>query len=93
MSRLEESLVDLNKVIELKPKDERFLNNRGLLLCYLKQFDQAIIDYENVIKFDQYNKIASIAINEIKGLLGNKSDKKDFDSKEITKLIDNKYKY
>ena len=93
MSRLEESLVDLNKVIELKPKDERFLNNRGLLLCDLKQFDQAIIDYESVIKVDPDNNIALSAINEIKGYLGNKSDKKDFDNKVISKLLENKYKY
>ena len=64
---MEEALLDLNKVIELNPKDIRFLNNRGLLLCDLKQFDQAIIDYENVIKFDPDNNIALIAITEKKG--------------------------
>ena len=90
---LEESLLDLNTVIELKPKDVRFLNNRGLLLCDLKQFDQAIMDYESVIKIDPDNNIALSAFNEIKGFLGNKSDKKDFDNKVITKLLANKYKY
>ncbi len=92
-SLFEESLVDLNKVIELNPKDVRFLNNRGLLLCELKKFDQAIVDYENVIKFDPNNNIALIAINEIKEFIEKQSDKKDFDNKAISKLLENKYKY
>ena len=92
-SLLEESLVDLNKVIELKPKDVRFLNNRGLLLCDLKQFDQAIKDYESVIKIEPNNNIALIAISKIKDFLGNKFNKKDFDNKAISKLLENKYKY
>jgi len=92
-SLFEESLVDLNKVIELNPKDVRFLNNRGLLLCDLKKFDQAIVDYENVIKFDPNNNIALIAINEIKEFIEKQSYKKDFNNKAISKLLESKYKY
>ena len=51
------------------------------------------IDFEHVIKFDQNNNIALSFINEIKGFLENKSDKKYFDNKMITKLLDDKYKY
>ncbi len=54
---MDNSIEDFNKAIELDSQNSIIYSNRGLVNRKLEQFDKAIDDYGNEIKFGPPNNI------------------------------------
>ena len=53
MNNIDKGLLDLNKAIELDPKDASYFNRRGILYrVKLNDFNKALYDYNYAIKLD-----------------------------------------
>ena len=68
---------------------------RGTCKYFLDQYQEAIVDFESVIKFDPDNTIALSSISYINELLGNNvmQKKENFEISIILQFLEDKHNY
>ena len=71
LGRHEQALEDLDKAIQLNPKNPAFLTNRGNAYRDLRKFDLAIADYDRAIAVDPANVSAYIGRGHLHETNGN----------------------
>ena len=65
----DDAIVHYRKVIELTPQDIEALNNLGVALARQGNLDQALTEWQNVLKIDPANKSARDNVKKARAIL------------------------
>ena len=57
MGRYEETLEDLNKLLEIEPDNSYALKNRGLTYCTMRKYQKSLDDLNKSLEIDKNNAI------------------------------------